>query len=107
MSECNVCQEKFNGNTRQPTVLPCGHQTCRECINKVKKINQLCPICRQKFETAQPNYGVLELLAELDDKKKMASSQSRRNPARQKYLDFLVKKVIHFLIFTYIIQTVN
>lgn len=41
---CIVCYEKEANK-----FLPCAHKLCEECYEKIKEINSLCPICREKY----------------------------------------------------------
>ncbi len=42
LKECPVWQDEF----KHPRVFPCDHLLCQECINQIKKGNQIkCPVC--------------------------------------------------------------
>lgn len=41
---CIVCYEKEANK-----FLRCAHKLCDECYEKIKEINSLCPICREKY----------------------------------------------------------
>lgn len=49
---CSVCMELF----LEPVTLKCAHTFCKFCIDRWKKNNSLCPICRVKIEG---EYGTL------------------------------------------------
>lgn len=49
-TECNICDSFFDGEARKPTLLPCYHTFCRDCLRNLQEINQkICPICRQSW----------------------------------------------------------
>uniref|UniRef100_A0A673CH42 Tripartite motif containing 35-28 n=1 Tax=Sphaeramia orbicularis TaxID=375764 RepID=A0A673CH42_9TELE len=50
---CPVCQGIF----KDPSLLPCTHSFCRECLERSWQYNKKCPVCRQVFEegSAIPN----------------------------------------------------
>lgn len=41
--ECPICIDEIV----EPTILPCGHVFCYECINEMTQANKLCPLCKQ------------------------------------------------------------
>ncbi|KAF2358539.1 Zinc finger RING-type [Trinorchestia longiramus] len=44
---CVVCMDDFNNNNR-PLLLPCGHVSCRMCLEDLEKNDDFtCPQCRQ------------------------------------------------------------
>lgn len=44
---CSVCYEKKSCSTK--ALLPCGHEFCKGCIDKWRKQNNSCPLCRKTF----------------------------------------------------------
>lgn len=43
--ECNICNEEYNILKK----LPCKHELCESCLNKLSKISNKCPYCRVIF----------------------------------------------------------
>lgn len=41
--DCGICLDLLD----DPTILPCGHVFCFECINMVCSTKKLCPMCKQ------------------------------------------------------------
>ena len=50
--KCSICLKHIKKNT---SVLSCGHQYHKKCINKWKNINNQCPICREKINKIYQN----------------------------------------------------
>lgn len=49
---CPICQEKYNGNQRNPRILKCGHTFCTECLRAIIEESEelpLCPDCRTQI----------------------------------------------------------
>ena len=44
---CSVCYETKSCSTK--ALLPCGHEFCKGCIDKWRKQNNSCPLCRKTF----------------------------------------------------------
>ena len=44
---CSVCYETKAAKTK--ALLPCGHEFCKRCIDKWRKQNNSCPLCRKTF----------------------------------------------------------
>eukprot|EP00210_Caulerpa_lentillifera_P009691 g9246.t1 len=45
---CSICCERL-GENGGPTTLPCGHNFCLYCMQKVQSFRPECPLCRQSF----------------------------------------------------------
>lgn len=43
--QCSICSEMFI----KATTLNCSHTFCKYCIEKWKKTENICPICRTKI----------------------------------------------------------
>ena len=66
---CNVCIEKY-GDNRRPEVINCGHTFCKGCLDTITKDTpkkRNCPKCRDKIRAKITNYGVMDLLQEVQD----------------------------------------
>lgn len=64
--KCVVCLELFNLASNSPTVLsPCSHTICDQCAKQLSK----CPICRRIIISCSKNYGLEEVLRDVDEKK--------------------------------------
>lgn len=47
---CSVCRDIF----RNPSVLPCSHSFCQECLQGATKFSgKQCPLCRKDFREGQ------------------------------------------------------
>ena len=44
-SDCPICMDTFN---KPVTIYNCLHTFCKQCLEKIT--NNICPLCRQKFE---------------------------------------------------------
>ncbi|CAD2091649.1 RING zinc finger protein, putative [Plasmodium vinckei lentum] len=56
--ECVICMKLLI----MPVTIPCGHNFCRDCLEKAKEYNDTCPLCRSSMGDKQ---NVNILLAEL------------------------------------------
>ncbi|XP_064120341.1 E3 ubiquitin-protein ligase trim-21-like [Macrobrachium nipponense] len=67
-TECGVCQEVFDDETRSPRNLPCSHHLCSMCIGAlIRRNDKKCPFCRKPFVALSPgdlmkNNGLLECM---------------------------------------------
>ena len=51
MKECQICNEPFDHESRQPSKANCGHILyCKECLLQVAESIGECPACRAKFK---------------------------------------------------------
>ncbi|XP_059191937.1 E3 ubiquitin-protein ligase TRIM21-like [Centropristis striata] len=59
---CSICLDVFT----DPVSTPCGHNFCKNCINKHWNTNYgyLCPLCKEAF-TKRPDLRVNTLLSEM------------------------------------------
>lgn len=46
---CPVCKEVF----RNPSLLPCTHSLCGQCLQASLQFTRTCPVCRTKFKKEQ------------------------------------------------------
>ncbi|WCJ17645.1 hypothetical protein M5689_000048 [Euphorbia peplus] len=54
-SSCIICREA----PVEGACIPCGHMAgCMACLNKIKRIKGVCPVCRAKIEQAVKLYAV-------------------------------------------------
>ena len=75
-TECNVCDNSYDGETRKPTLLPCYHTFCRHCLNCLRSDNKkTCPICRQSW--ADVDVATLPVLFQLIPDAAAAKSTKR------------------------------
>ena len=44
--ECPICIDEVN----DPTILPCGHIFCYDCINEMTQVKKQCPLCKQEIK---------------------------------------------------------
>lgn len=44
--ECAICIDEMN----DPTILPCGHVFCYECITMMTASKKICPMCKKKID---------------------------------------------------------
>ena len=56
--ECSICFEVYgDDNTRRAVLVPCGHQMCTDCAeklwNRADVADRLCPTCNQPL-TSKP-----------------------------------------------------
>lgn len=72
MASCKICLEKYQPTEAEsPCLIPyilgnCGHTLCKFCINKLP--NKACPFCRTKFSTIYPNFVLMDILDDINDK---------------------------------------
>lgn len=45
--ECSICIDDII----EPTLLPCGHIFCYECIQEVTQIKKICPLCKEQISS--------------------------------------------------------
>ena len=75
-TECDVCDNSFDGEARKPTLLPCYHTFCRDCLNSLQNDNKKqCPICRQSWEDV--DVATLPVLYQLIPDASIAQSMKR------------------------------
>jgi hypothetical protein len=43
-ADCCICFEPF----REPTLTPCGHTFCAECIAEIVNRTHNCPVCKRE-----------------------------------------------------------
>lgn len=43
-ASCCICLEMF----KQPTLTPCGHTFCRDCIHEIVNRTHKCPTCNRE-----------------------------------------------------------
>ncbi|CAF2163032.1 unnamed protein product [Rotaria magnacalcarata] len=46
---CGICLKKFNGDSRCPRILTCGHSFCHSCLEKLIEQNPRCHTCDRGF----------------------------------------------------------
>jgi len=53
---CNICLEEYNGDSKIPKILPCGHTYCLPCIILMCNNGSLlaCPTCQKPLKSTQP-----------------------------------------------------
>jgi len=51
--ECIICTNTFKDD--EMTVLECNHRFCFTCINKWRRLNSVCPICRREINIESEN----------------------------------------------------
>jgi len=65
-SDCPVCFENYNNETKEPFCLSCGHTICQTCLNDLnkkyaEKLHGIkCPFCNQENVTAVKNFALIE-----------------------------------------------
>ena len=58
---CKICFDDFDDNKKKPYCIhPCAHTFCLECLEKLPV--KECPICRQKIESKNPNWVIIEFV---------------------------------------------
>ncbi|XP_064108473.1 uncharacterized protein LOC135216879 [Macrobrachium nipponense] len=77
--ECGICLKEFDELKFCPKILPCSHNMCGECLDKMIRIqNKFCPFCRRSFQenslqsfgTNFPLLDALKCLKEVENKQK-------------------------------------
>lgn len=59
--ECELCLDNYNQFECKPfSLVPCGHSICSKCSNSLER--NLCPYCRETFETKVPNWEIIKRL---------------------------------------------
>lgn len=62
--QCPICTNDFDGHSRQPISLGCGHTMCVSCLSKLHRTR--CPFDQTDFVTDIPklpyNYALLQLV---------------------------------------------
>lgn len=61
--ECNICIEVKDG--KDFTILPCKHELCNFCYDKLNKISNLCPYCRKQFRSKKVIYNFIRYNGEV------------------------------------------
>jgi SNF2 family DNA or RNA helicase len=85
-SECPICIDEVV----EPTILPCGHVFCYDCIQEMTRVKRQCPLCKQVIK------GDLIKVADKDTKK----TEEKKDDLIEKYgvktgtLIRLVRKII-------------
>ncbi|KAK7939960.1 hypothetical protein WMY93_003286 [Mugilogobius chulae] len=71
---CSICLEVFS----EPVTIPCGHNFCKRCINKVWNTAGpcTCPLCNEVF-SSRPELKVNTLLREVVSERKQDKNESR------------------------------
>lgn len=60
---CNVCMEKYNRNANPAmTLVPCGHNFCKPCIEIWRRNNNSCPECRRNIINLTINRGLMDVI---------------------------------------------
>lgn len=61
--ECKICMETF----KKPYMTKCGHSFCYECIIRILKKQQNCPICREELSKNDifPNFTLQNIIDDL------------------------------------------
>ncbi|XP_068236862.1 zinc finger CCCH domain-containing protein 13-like [Palaemon carinicauda] len=74
--ECGICCTEFDEIKTQPKILPCSHNVCGNCLDKMIEVqNRSCPFClrsfkgnsSQSFSTNLPLLGALKRVKEMED----------------------------------------
>ena len=72
LKECPVCQEDFT----DPRVFACGHSLCVDCVDRIKKGNQIkCPECNEVHEIGKVRHD-FRLIQFLDAMKEETKSKT-------------------------------
>lgn len=61
-TECIICYNEYDTETRRPCIGTCGHSICENCTNQI--VSSKCPQCNREeaFAITTINYQVLELV---------------------------------------------
>ena len=66
--ECSVCIQLYDGTSRKPRMMSCGHTYCEECLAKLyNKPDIRCPTCRKRetrrnMRNLPLNYSIISLI---------------------------------------------
>lgn len=64
---CQICFEKYDHSDFKPyTLYPCSHTVCYQCITSL--VEHKCPKCRCMIKDKKPNFGLLELIPDINIK---------------------------------------
>lgn len=64
---CQICLEKYNHSEFKPyTLYSCSHTICYQCLNSLTEPK--CPKCRCVIKDKKPNFGLLELIPDVNAK---------------------------------------
>ncbi|XP_067441711.1 E3 ubiquitin-protein ligase TRIM21-like [Thunnus thynnus] len=82
---CSICLDVFT----DPVTTPCGHNFCKNCINKYWNVNvpSQCPVCKKVFNT-RPELHVNTFISEMvsqfrqEAQQKASSSSSEQQAAK-------------------------
>ncbi|KAF1750931.1 hypothetical protein GCK72_017482 [Caenorhabditis remanei] len=78
ITECIICFNEYDFETRKPCIGTCGHSICESC--KHLMVTSKCPQCNrdEAFAITTINYQVLELMKQLNNMQSAEGSTTRQ-----------------------------
>jgi hypothetical protein len=77
-TSCGQCKKSYDTNTYKPfCLMPCGCNFCHKCVSSLETYQ--CPKCKEKFNQYIPDYGLLDVIKELDNMKINIKTISNHN----------------------------